>query len=403
MALRLTFRTARARQVFLFGLVPLLFVTLFTGVALITIGRGRVARSVRLLWESVTTGGPDIDLIETFGRFLTVLTILLLDRFGLDYQALPVLTIVSAVVLLMVIGGLLVRRDWPVGEVIILLVAIAAHPVFLWNASSGAVGLMSGIAFFAIVFCAYRLEFVADTQSKMTFGLVLGALVLVDANAPYIILPIVTLLPFLYRDIQDRHSAVAAYLLVLMPAAIVFVSLLYLHVLLSSQPLGRMFLLWAAPLHGDIPGARLADWMVLAGGRPWVALGYLSTAALVTVPAIVIVAWAAWREAHVWASRGTAAIAILVPIAGGVVATTFLHLQTIWPALLRLLLGVACWLATFPLPARQRRIAVLLMCLGSAFAWFADGLWADAERRAWREALFAPGPVLTTGTGLAVR
>ncbi|MGE5147419.1 MAG: hypothetical protein ACM3N5_11765 [Candidatus Eiseniibacteriota bacterium] len=330
------------------------------------------------------TAGSSAELLRYFGEFATFVSATLFAALGLDGDSLRVVTVVTAAALLAFVAQSCARRGLSKLEIALILVAVAAHPIYLAAAISGSTMLMRGVAFFALVTWLYRIEFVGDVQSKMTFGIVLAAMVLLDPNAGYVLIPILILLPWIYRNIGSGAEALAAYILILTPAVLSGAAILIACTLASGLAPWHLVSLWLAPLHGATPVPGAFRWYDTLGGDFGGALFALSGLALASVPMTALVLTQAVVEPRQRVLPRTAALSLILPVAAGALATYFHHAQSAWPILLNLLAAALAWLCKAHLSDRARMAAIALLFAGSAIAWVYPPLWQEPGLAAWR-------------------
>lgn len=334
--------------------------------------------------------GVQLDFLDSLGRVATIVTLLVVEAIpGLSVALLPAVTVVAAALFVGALVWRLDRQGWPGTQILVVVAALLAHPLFLRAATSGTTVLLSALAFFLLVYAIERLEHVGDVQAQMNVGLALGALVLVNPQAIYVILPLMALLPLLYHEIRDATSGIAALLMVVMPPLIGLATFIYLHMAFSQEPLSRPFDLWASPLHGSVTGIEDYDWLIRYGGDLLAPLGLLLLATLVCVPGHIVVVWRLLAARAERNRPGTALAALLIPAIAGALATDQMHTRSAWPYLLAGLMAFLVWLSTKPLPDYVRRRALVLLVAGTLAAWMYPPLWAERGAGAWRAAFIS--------------
>lgn len=373
--------------------VAALTLILFGGLAAIVAGHGYRARIIGELVAGVfgDTARVDLNLLDSLGQAFTISTLLALRSLpGLTVDGLPVLTALAAAGFCAILAHMLDRQRWPGWQVFVLIAAVSLNPLFLKAATTGTTMLFSALAFFAVVYSCERLEHVGDVQAQMNVGLVLGLTVLVDPVAIYILMPVLTAIPVMYRDIRSPEAAFAAYLMVVLPALIAGAAFVFLHMIISPEPLIRPFKLWASPLHGAVEVLDRYDWILAYGGDFWGAAAMLGLGALVCVPGVAVLVWRFAGARAERASPGTAIITLFVPVFSGAVATSQVHARSAWPFVLAVLMAFLVWLSTKPVPDYVRRVALAAMLVGAGTAWLYPPLWAERGAAAWRTALVRP-------------
>jgi len=235
-----------------------------------------------------------------------------------------------------------------------------------------------------LVFWCSRLEAIGDVQSQMTAGLVLGLLMVTDPNGIYVLMAVLTVLPIFYRQIVDGKSAVAAYLLVGLPSLIALSAVMILQLLLSTRSPQFALAVWSSPLHGIPADFAGYDWLILFGGRPWLAMATILGLTLAVCPMCL-----AMLARFVIDRRriGLIVLALGVPLVAGSVATWFWHAAASWIYVTYCIAGTAIWLMTTSLDQRWRRVVLALGLLGTLVAWFAPPVWFEQDKITWRATL----------------
>lgn len=328
--------------------------------------------------------GSTAELLKYFGEFATFVSANVFSAIGLGGDSLRAVTVVTAAALLAFVAQSCARRGMSNIEIALVVVAVAAHPIYLAAAVSGSTMLMRGVAFFALVTWLYRIEFVGDVQSKMTFGIVLAAMVLLDPNAGYVLIPILILLPWIYRNIGSGAEALAAYILILTPAVLSGAAILFACTLASGLAPWHLVALWLEPLHGNTAATGAFRWYDTLGGHFGGALYTLAGLALASVPMTVLVLTQAVVEPRQRVLPRTAALSLILPVFAGALATYFHHAQSAWPILLNLLAAALAWLCKAHLTDRARQAAIGLLFAGTAIAWVYPPLWQEPGLIAWR-------------------
>jgi hypothetical protein len=328
--------------------------------------------------------GSTAELLKYFGEFATFLSANLIAALGLGGDSLSAVTVVTAAALLAFVAQSCARRGMSTVQIALIVVAVATHPIYLAAAVSGSTMLMRGVAFFALVTWLYRIEFVGDVQAKMTFGIVLAAMVLLDPNAGYVLIPILILLPWIYRNIGSGAEALAAYILILTPAVLSGAAILLACTLASRLAPWTPMALWLEPLHGAVAAPGDFQWYDTLGGDFGGAVFALSGLALACVPITVLVLTQAVVEPRQRVLPRTAALSLILPVIAGALATSFHHAQSAWPILLNLLAAALAWLCKAHLSDRARWAAIVLLFAGSAIAWVYPPLWQEPGLAAWR-------------------
>jgi hypothetical protein len=361
----------------------------FGAVAWVSVSASGLFERTRELWRVATEGAaaePGVHLVKTVGELVPFLTAEILSAFGAGPAAFTVVTVLTAAGLIAFIARSFARRGWPVWQALAAVVAISLHPVWLAGAVGGDVMLLRALAWFALITWLYRIEFVDDVQSRMSFGIVLGFMVLSDPNAIYTLGPIAVLMPWILTGMREPEQLLAGYILILLPAAISVLAVAFAHIILTGQAPWSVFGVWLAPLHGS---SFPAWWNEVHGGTFLEPLWRLGALGLVTVPlaALMLVQGLHGRLRDL---PHTAAVSAGVPVAAGALATFLHHQASAWPVMLNLLLASAAWLCKAHLSSRARTAALILLAAGTIFAWTYEPLWREAQFKAW-------GRVVLTG------
>ena len=267
---------------------------------------------------------------------------------------------------------IMVQRRFPFSVGIVLLVALAANPLFAYTATENLPALM-GLAFFALgIADVARFSTWGSTQAGFRAGLMLMLAVLSDTSALLYVGAAAASVPFLRLRRQGQPGARAANLLVVVyPTVAALAAIVALNLIFLGQPLTRnaMSLLEGAGERiahlGDVYTS-VNGWLVLASvGSAWL------VALLVRRPAAIFI------STLVFAAINAAFILGLLP--SGSAGNTFILMTVMAAALIpagrsrginiallavALLQIVIAWTSAFNKPAIEPWIAALNAGLG---------------------------------------
>lgn len=134
---------------------------------------------------------------------------------------------------------IMVQRRLPIGITVILMVALAANPVFAYTATQNFAAFL-GLAFFGLGI-ADMVRFVAwgDTQSGFRAGLFLMLAVLSDLSGFLYVLSAASAAPFLRLGRRHQAGARAANTLVIVfPSLAALAAVVTLNLIFVGQPIG---------------------------------------------------------------------------------------------------------------------------------------------------------------------
>jgi hypothetical protein len=272
-----------AARAFWLGALVFLSAMLLFGFAAETTGRGGYLAPV-LARNFV----PDPEAAALAGQWLVGALLALIRLIpGAGPEVLVLLTVTAMAAGLGVFAAGLRRRGWPETAAGAAAVLLALHPLTLRLATTGTALPLAIGALALLVLSLDRAEAVGDARSLMEFGLALALLFVTTPNAIYYALPTLVLLPGALRDIRSTLSAVALYILVLVPP-LVTVSAIVLGGLTLGVPAAALAALWAAPMHGAVELAAASPWLARHGGSVFSALAAFVALGVVCLPGVLL-------------------------------------------------------------------------------------------------------------------
>jgi hypothetical protein len=289
------------------------------------------------------------------------------DRLGL-----ALLGAIAGGIVLQKLLEIIIQRSFHVSTAVILMVALAANPVFFYLATEDIASFL-GLMFFGLA-VSDMLRFVSwrDTRSGFRAGLLLMAATLVDVTAIVYVLAALLTVPFLRSARANQRGARWSNALVLVyPTASALASLMALNLLFIGNPLGAI---GESALTG--PADRLValpTWLISIEGlltiasvlSAWLCAVIVGRWKSIPISALVFVALMVGKVMGIdqESSVGTTFVMmtvlamVLIPTARGVGTNLLLDLVALSQ------IGIA-WLIAFTNPYTREWIASLWAVLG---------------------------------------
>ncbi len=303
---------------------------------------------------------------------------------GTGPEILAIASMTGAAAVLGLLATTLRRRGWPPTAAVLAALLLALHPVVLFAATSGQATVPAAMLVALLVLAIDRAEALGDAQTLIGLGLAAAALVITSANAVYVLLPALLVLPLALRAMDSAAATMALFIVILVPALVAVGGIILGSVALGLDA-GALMRAWAAPLHGVSLRVELrAPWLVAEGGsffHPFLVLAGLAAA---TVPMLWLTVWRLLAHRGERSRPATALLALLLGPLSGAAAVLFWHADNTWSALAISLAAMAAWTVATPLRRRERWVWLVLLAAGDAIGWVTPLLWAEADKQAWR-------------------
>ncbi len=342
-----------------------------------------VSEGVELVWDNPNTTG------SMGGQWLQAAFIWLVKQFpGSNIATLSIITICGGAFAQGFIGHDLVKRGWTPLQAALAVGLTALHPVMLFYATSGSPTLMYAIGASFLIIALDRFEAIGDTQSLIILGLVIAGLTLSWPNSIYFVLPFLVLLPWAFKAIESYASALALFVIVIMPTLIVLTAMA-LGGTLFKISVTDVFMVWAAPLHGaPMTTSTTTGWLETNGGHFFAPLIFLLALCITTLPRSLIVLERFLFKPSERANPTTGLAAFFLPPLSGALATYFWHLLTPMPVLAVTLFCTTAWATTVNFRNWERWLWIASIFAGTILAWFSPLLWNTKELITWRQIVF---------------
>jgi membrane protein XagC len=263
---------------------------------------------------------------------------------------------------------------------------VAAHPLFLWAATSGTQTAVTMLLYYLLYGAARRLRASGDAQALMQVGGLLALLFLVEPLAGFLLLALMPLIVFTTpRSMwQSTPFSLGLLVLLLLPAGIVIGTWIYLNWLFEHAP-------WA---YLQAPRAHLTlavdnhlhgSWQQSFGSSWLAALGVGTLLAAASFPVAAYVLWHA-RRLRDWNAVGT--LMLVHPLIALAFASVALSLVQPFEILALLLPVLLAELAVRPPRMRAERVLLLGTGLASVLlGWAVFDYRPSAEMQRWSAAL----------------
>jgi len=322
------------------------------------------------------------------GQWLRVALVWLIKLIpGSNVTTLTGVTVVCAAFFQAFVMHDLIQRGWSRVQAGLSVGFTALHPVMLTMAISGSPLLMDGILVSLAILALDRLEAIGDTQSLILLGLLLAGLILSWPDAIFFFLPLIVLLPWAFKDIQNYNAAIALFVITLAPSLIVLTAVA-LGGRIFDISFRDLVLVWGSPMHGAAPDVlRASPWLAWHGGHlvgPFCAL-ILLCFLLMPRTIIITVRFAFDRDERSRPVTGIAAL--LLPPLSGAMATYFWQLSAPVTVIAISLVSVTAWAQTANFRNWERWLWVVSIMFGVTFSWLTPFLWRSPDDQLWRSLL----------------
>lgn len=265
-----------------------------------------------------------------------------------------------------------------------LLIAVVAHPYFLWAVTAGTVqDALSLVLFYAFYRTLTLLAGERDIRSFIVLALILATYFFVDERAVFLFIALLPLLPLVAPRRMIRESPLSVYAVVTFPFLASVASWAYLNWIFSNDP----WLFWNSPessFRGGWFRAPDVEWLRLYGGM-WlkpilVSVGY----ALIAFPAFVWLLARVRRDRPLFAASAVLFLHPLIAIGFGTMKYFITHPMAM---LFLFSSGLMAGMSLLPaLDRRGRRGALAVLLFGVIGGWYSLNWAPDPEIRQWRDA-----------------
>jgi hypothetical protein len=341
---------------------------------------GFVPASVAVVWNS-----PNVNT-TLGGQWLQVALIWIIQKIpGSSAATLSIVTVISASFVQGFITHDLIRRGWSPLQASLSVGLTALHPIMLSLATSGSPLLMYAILASFVIIALDRMEAIGDTQSLIVLGLLIGVVMLSWPNGIYFLLPLLPLLPWAFRDIENYSAAMALYVIALAPM-VIGIAAVALGGTLFDISARDALMIWASPLHGAnpelLPGSA---WLAAFGGKFFISLADLFLLCMVLMPRNIIVLVRFAFDLRERSNPATGLAALVIPPLAGALATYYWQLLSPWTTISISFMCVTAWAATVQFRNWERWLWVASISVGVPTAWLTPLLWHAAEQHLWRQ------------------
>lgn len=340
-------------------------------------------------WTQISTilGASELRL-ESIGLLYPHLPIYLLIPF---YYLPGMSTPLSSYLLSTLIAGLLLsiwyrhlrRNHFQPAMAAILVLLVAAHPVFLWAVSTGTEKSLSLLLFYLMCLACIRMQRIGDLRAIIMLGGILSLFFFVDERTAFLFIALLPLLPFLAPLRMLKTSIPSTFILITLPVTISVLAWIYLNWLFHGDPLHFMNSPESAFI-GATQNANASPWLDAYGGQPfkafWLSLGLL----LLSTP---VFAWMLWRLRGRMRLLISVAILGLHPLLAAAIATQLYFSEH---PLDFVFLTLAAFMAAVMLLPRTRQqtawLPVVWLLASWAGGWLALSVKPTIEMQAWQQA-----------------
>ncbi len=282
--------------------------------------------------------------------------------------------------------GQLARRAVPRWARCVAVLLVAAHPFFLWLATSGSKLIISLFLHFALATLLARIISGLEGRQHILFAFVLVMGFLTDERFLYVFLLLVPLMPFVMPRRMLLKSPVSFYVVACTPMLFSFLSWAYLNWVFYRD--AWQFLVGQESEFGAaLQQAPFTPWLGQYGGQFLAPLGVAAATLVLAFPAILLLAWRNRQD------REFRKI-LLVCMAIGVGTTTLgTATRTLTHPLETSFVAISYTMALISLEAHRnthsRNWALLAtLALGLPGGWAVFTWIPTQEQSQWRSALF---------------
>lgn len=266
-----------------------------------------------------------------------------------------------------------------------LLVAVIAHPYFLWAITSGTVqDALSLVLFYFFYTTLARLSGEEDVRSFILLALILAAYFFVDERALFLFFALLPLLPLVAPPRMMRTSPVSVYAVITFPFLASVASWAYLNWIFHSDP----WLFWNSPessFRGGWFRAPDVEWLRLYGGTWLRPILIACLHALVSFPVLIWLLARVRRERVLLAATVVLFLHPLIAIGFGTLKYFVTHPMGM---LFLFSSGIMAGIVLMPpLGAVARRGMVTAMLMGVLGGWLSMSWNPDPEIRRWHDAV----------------
>lgn len=353
------------------------------------LGHGYVNDLALSRWAKVlgVLGAPETRL-EDFGLLYPHAPVYVLMPFhfipGLNSAAAPYFASCLAGALLLAVWNYhLAEKRYRPRDRLLLVSLVAAHPYFLWAATSGTHNALSLLMFYLMYLACARLIREGDVRSFIMLGVVLAGYFFVDERTFFIFLALLPLLPLISPPKMLQAAPVSVYLVIGIPLAIAVSAWAYLNWIFHGDA-WQFIRSSESSFRGAWPLTPYVEWLRAYGGTFFEPM--LATLAVGTV-AYPAVGWLVFRaRRHVLLLRGTLVLFAHLIIAAGF-ATSEYFLAHPADMLFLYSAGIMAGVVLFPRETTQGRHELLaLLLLSVAGGWLSFGWKPTPDMANWLRA-----------------
>ena len=342
---------------------------------------GFVATQALILWSHQDPGLMG-------GRWIQLVLISLIKAIpASNVTWLEMVTIFAVAALQALVTHDFVKRGWSPLQASLAVGLTTLHPITINLAVGGSPLLMYVSLAGLTIIVVDRFEAISDTQSLIVLGFMLALLSIAWPDAVFFILPLITLLPWAFKEIKSYGAAVALFVIALTPM-LICLSAVALAGTIFNLPFSDILSIWSSPLHGEDEAAiQASSWLASYGGKPIQAFLLLFMACIALVPAAIVIVMRFVVARHERAKPVTGVAALFLPAVAGGLATLFYQLESLWVVMSLSLACAAAWATTVHFRNWERWVLIALISINVALAWAMPTMWSVPADASWRHIL----------------
>lgn len=283
----------------------------------------------------------------------------------------------------------LARCGYGRGARLACVALLAAHPFFLWAATTGTQMALTLALYYALCISLTQLVRVGTTRSYMILGFVITLCFFADERTVYLLIALLPLFPLLLPRNILQQAPIGAYMIAFTPWALVFLAWAYLNWLFLHDPWHFLTAL-DSTFRGAANDVLYLPWLRDYGPRPGKVVLVTLAYGLLAFPLLLPLLWQTRRDRGL---QGAAAIAFLLPMLATLLATGDLFLPH--PLYMLFLLAAAA-MAALPIgaagPDWRPNILVAALALSTAGGWVVFPWMPTKDMALWRAALAGGHP-----------